>query len=117
MLIPFELGLISTDGQELEFSVIDGEVIYPEGKAVLLVRKPSNQFKIKVAQIPTPSLLRGFSAPVVLDYTYTPAQLLNLAAHDGDSFNRWEAMQNFINKPSSRYMRIQKHQQPNFLRN
>lgn len=93
MLIPLELGLISTDGQELEFSVIDGEVIYPEGKAVLLVRKPSNQFKIKVAQIPTPSLLRGFSAPVVLDYTYTPAQLLNLAAHDGDSFNRWEAMQ------------------------
>ncbi len=93
MLIPLELGLINNDGQELEFEVINGEAIYPEGKAVLLIRKQHNEFKIKVAQQPTPSLLRGFSAPVILDYAYTPAQLLNLAAHDSDSFNRWEAMQ------------------------
>jgi aminopeptidase N len=87
MLIPVELGLINNDGQELEFKVINGEAIYPEEKAVLLIRKQHNEFKIKVAQQPTPSLLRGFSAPVILDYAYTPAQLLNLAAHDSDSFN------------------------------
>jgi aminopeptidase N len=40
---------------------------------------------------PVPSLLRGFSAPVVLDYAYTDAQLLTLLAHDSDPFNRWEA--------------------------
>ncbi|MBX9597970.1 MAG: aminopeptidase N [Burkholderiales bacterium] len=93
MLIPLELGLISAAGQALEFSITDGEIIYPEEKAILLIAKQHNEFKIKVTQQPTPSLLRGFSAPVVLDYAYTPAQLLNLAAHDSDSFNRWEAMQ------------------------
>jgi aminopeptidase N len=40
-----------------------------------------------------PSLLRNFSAPVVLDIDYTDAELLTLLAHDTDAFNRWEAGQ------------------------
>ena len=40
---------------------------------------------------PTPSILRGFSAPVVLDHTPDNATLL---AYDTDPFNRWEAAQN-----------------------
>ncbi len=42
---------------------------------------------------PIPSLLRQFSAPVVLHRTYTLAELLYMLRHDGDSFNRWEACQ------------------------
>jgi aminopeptidase N len=42
---------------------------------------------------PVPSLLRRFSAPVVLDYPYTEDELLHLLAHDDDPFNRWEAAQ------------------------
>ena len=42
---------------------------------------------------PVPSILRGFSAPVVLDFDYTDAQLLTLLANDPDAFNRWEAGQ------------------------
>ena len=42
---------------------------------------------------PVPSILRGFSAPVVLDIDLTDAQLLTLLAHDSDAFNRWEAGQ------------------------
>jgi aminopeptidase N len=42
---------------------------------------------------PVPSLLRGFSAPVILKYPYTEAELLHLMANDDDSFNRWEAGQ------------------------
>ncbi len=42
---------------------------------------------------PVPSLLRGFSAPVILKYPYTEAELLHLMAHDDDLFNRWEAGQ------------------------
>ena len=42
---------------------------------------------------PVPSVLRGFSAPVVLDIDYSDAQLLTLLAHDTDAFNRWEASQ------------------------
>jgi aminopeptidase N len=42
---------------------------------------------------PVPSLLRGFSAPVILDYPYSEDDLLHLMAHDDDPFNRWEAAQ------------------------
>ena len=42
---------------------------------------------------PVPSLLRGFSAPVILNYPYTEAELLHLLANDDDPFNRWEAAQ------------------------
>jgi len=40
-----------------------------------------------------PSLLRGFSAPVVLDFPYAPAELTLLLAYDSDPFNAWEAGQ------------------------
>ncbi len=42
---------------------------------------------------PTPSLLRDFSAPVIVDYPYTEDDLAFLLAHDSDPFNRWEAGQ------------------------
>jgi aminopeptidase N len=46
-----------------------------------------------VTEEPVPSILRGFSAPVVVDMAYTDAQLLTLLANDPDPFNRWEAGQ------------------------
>ncbi|HYL89002.1 MAG TPA: aminopeptidase N [Burkholderiales bacterium] len=42
---------------------------------------------------PVPSLLRRFSAPVILNYPYSEADLLHLLANDDDPFNRWEAGQ------------------------
>jgi aminopeptidase N len=42
---------------------------------------------------PVPSLLRRFSAPVILNYPYTEDELLHLMARDDDAFNRWEAGQ------------------------
>ena len=51
---------------------------------------------INVTSQPVPSLLRGFSAPVVLDHDYSDAELLTLLAHDGDAFNRWEAGQRLM---------------------
>ena len=40
---------------------------------------------------PVPSLLRGFSAPVILERDVTPAERAFLLAHDSDPFNKWEA--------------------------
>jgi aminopeptidase N len=48
---------------------------------------------INVDAEPVPSILRGFTAPVVLEFDYTDAQLLTLLAFDPDPFNRWEAGQ------------------------
>ena len=51
---------------------------------------------------PVPSLLRGFSAPVILDYDYSDAELLALLAHDTDPFNRWEAGQRLALRRAAR---------------
>ncbi|HYN11398.1 MAG TPA: DUF3458 domain-containing protein, partial [Burkholderiales bacterium] len=61
---------------------------------VLSLKKPEEQFVFENLQSkPVPSLLRRFSAPVILKYPYTEADLLHLMASDDDAFNRWEAGQ------------------------
>ncbi|MCX8517755.1 MAG: DUF3458 domain-containing protein, partial [Rhodoferax sp.] len=73
--------------------------LHIQGKAagsshMLVLTQPSASFTFEqVAEEPVPSLLRGFSAPVVLDFDYSDTQLLTLLAHDSDPFNRWEAGQ------------------------
>jgi aminopeptidase N len=63
-------------------------------EAVLSLKKAEETFTFAgLKDKPVPSLLRGFSAPVILEYPYTEAELLQLMAHDDDAFNRWEAAQ------------------------
>jgi aminopeptidase N len=60
---------------------------------VLSLKKTEESFSFPVKEKPVPSLLRGFSAPVIVNYPYSEADLLHLLAHDDDPFNRWEAGQ------------------------
>src|SRR3954465_809929 len=61
---------------------------------LLSVKRPEEQYKFEnLKEKPVPSLLRGFSAPVILKYPYSEAELLHLMANDDDPFNRWEAGQ------------------------
>jgi aminopeptidase N len=61
---------------------------------VLDVKRPEEQYVFENLKAkPIPSLLRRFSAPVVLNYPYTEDDLLHLVAKDDDAFNRWEAAQ------------------------
>jgi aminopeptidase N len=61
---------------------------------ILSIRQHEEQFVFRgLDQKPVPSLLRGFSAPVILKYPYTEDELLHLMARDDDPFNRWEAGQ------------------------
>jgi aminopeptidase N len=61
---------------------------------MLSLRKPEESFVFTgLKEKPVPSLLRGFSAPVILNYPYSEADLLHLLANDDDPFNRWEAAQ------------------------
>ena len=46
--------------------------------------------------MPTPSLLRGFSAPVKLDYDYTSEQRLQLISSDSDPYVKWQANQELV---------------------
>ncbi len=93
--IPFALGLLGPDGRELALQLA-GE--RRSGSApttrVLSLRRPEERFEfVGVAQRPTPSLLRNFSAPVIVKYAFDADRLALLAAHDSDPFNRWEAIQ------------------------
>src|SRR5258708_25153404 len=61
---------------------------------VLSMKGPEEQYVFEnLKSKPVPSLLRGFSAPVILNYPYREKDLLHLMAHDDDPFNRWEAGQ------------------------
>jgi aminopeptidase N len=59
---------------------------------VLSLKKAEETFEFKTTSR-VPSLLRRFSAPVILNYPYTEDELLHLMAKDDDAFNRWEAAQ------------------------
>ena len=83
-VIPVALGLLGADGQALQ----------TQQPALFVMTDAQHQIVFEgLAAEPVPSLLRGFSAPVILDIDYSDAQLLTLLAHDSDPFNRWEAGQ------------------------
>ncbi|HUG77958.1 MAG TPA: aminopeptidase N [Burkholderiales bacterium] len=61
---------------------------------VLSLKQSEERFVFEgLKERPVPSLLRRFSAPVILRYPYSEGELLHLMAHDDDPFNRWEASQ------------------------
>ena len=81
-VIPVNVGLVGADGRELAAT------------QTLVVTQAAESFTFSnIDAEPVPSILRGFSAPVILDHDYSDEQLLALLAHDADPFNRWEAGQ------------------------
>jgi aminopeptidase N len=91
-VIPVRIGLLgAASGVALPLTV-DGHAVGEDYLLVLSDASHSITFQ-NVAELPVPSILRGFSAPVVLEFDYTDAQLLTLLACDADPFNRWEAGQ------------------------
>jgi aminopeptidase N len=61
---------------------------------VLDVREARQRFRFVDVTVPVvPSLLRGFSAPVQLQFDYSDRELAFLAAYDSDPVNRWDAAQ------------------------
>ena len=92
-VIPLAMGLIGRDGQALPLQ-LEGEA-QPVGTERVLVLNEARSFFtfVNLDVEPVPSLLRGFSAPVVLADHLADADLLTLLQHDTDPFNRWEAGQ------------------------
>ena len=92
-VIPFAVGLLGPDGKDLPLRM-EGEGTAGSGTRVLELHQSTQRFRfIDVPTEPVPSLLREFSAPVMLEYSYRDDELAFLAANDSDAFNRWEAMQ------------------------
>ncbi|MCS6766062.1 MAG: aminopeptidase N [Candidatus Protistobacter heckmanni] len=91
--IPFALGLLDARGVDMPLT-LQGESGPGKTSRVLELKEAEQTFVFTgVKKQPVPSLLRDFSAPVILDYAYSEAELLHLLSHDSDPFNRWEAGQ------------------------
>ena len=91
--IPLTLELLLPDGSAQPLQLM-GETVAAGTTRTLLVNEASRTFTFThVAEKPLPSLLRGFSAPVELDYPYSAEDNIFLMQHDSDAFNRWAATQ------------------------
>ncbi|WP_428029288.1 aminopeptidase N [Ancylobacter sp.] len=91
MVIPLAVGLVGPDGRDMPLTLDDGS---NAERGVLLVTQPRQSFVFRdVPHRPVPSLNRGFSAPVKLSSDLSTADLLFLARHDSDPFNRFDAAQ------------------------
>lgn len=92
MMIPVKVALFDREGRQTAFRL--PECIAEQTETVLLLTEAEQQFVLQgVGKEVVPSLLRGFSAPVKLQFQYTDAELALLLAHDTDAFARWEAAQ------------------------
>ncbi len=88
--IPFALGLLDSQGKAL--------TIEHEGQALdtVLLELVDEQHTWdfhNIPEKPVASLLRDFSAPVIVEFERPEAELILLARHDTDPFARWEAVQ------------------------
>lgn len=93
--IPVSIGLLDSNGQQLQLQVAGEGGSSADFSRLLELRGTEESYTFtNIAESPTPSLLRGFSAPVKLEYDYSDDELALLVANDEDSFCRWEAAQN-----------------------
>ena len=91
--IPVRMVLFSPAGEPLPLHT-DGQTAAEGNERVLLLEDAQRTFVFEhVRCAPIPSLLRGFSAPVILEYAATATELAVLVEHDADGFNRWDASQ------------------------
>jgi aminopeptidase N len=78
LVVPVAYGLMAQDGRDMAAGVLE-------------LTEAQQAFTFDLPERPVPSLLRGFSAPVILDRPTVPGKRAFLFAADPDPFNRWEA--------------------------
>ncbi|WP_313951863.1 aminopeptidase N [Accumulibacter sp.] len=94
--IPVAIGLSGPHGDDFPLLLADEGGAAGSGRTTRVLSLTENEQRFvfeDVAAAPVPSLLRDFSAPVILDFCWSDEELSHLLAHDSDPFNRWEAGQ------------------------
>ena len=93
-VIPVQMGLLTASGQPIALQLQGEDAVQAVASRMLVLTEAEQRFVFSnVSEAPVPSLLRSFSAPVVLEHEFSDADLLTLLAHDSDPFNQWEASQ------------------------
>ena len=99
MVIPVALGLVDESGNDLPLNTDDPALSSKRSDedattAVLAISESEQSVTFTgIEAVPVPSLLRGFSAPVILEVPYSDDDLAFLASQDNDPYNRWAAGQ------------------------
>ena len=94
--ITVRMGLVGDNGSAVSFRLsangplANEHVVLVTGKTQIQPVYPETNVKI------VPSLLRNFSAPVILQDDLSSSERLHLLAHDPDMFNRWDAAQTLL---------------------
>ncbi|HYP34221.1 MAG TPA: aminopeptidase N, partial [Burkholderiaceae bacterium] len=92
-VIPVRFALFTRDGRPVPLK-LEGDADGAPLERVLVLSEAQATFRFRdVPADAVPSVLRDFSAPVILDDGLSDADRLVLLAHDTDPVNRWEAGQ------------------------
>ena len=108
--IPVAFGLVSADGLDMlgaagtsaGFSVVveaDVDIENPNADGTLVAHLKGERARLRFTGVPSDaevSFLRGFSAPVRVDYPRDRDVRRRLAANDPDGFARWDAAQTLV---------------------
>lgn len=91
LMIPVAIGLLDREGRSLPLQLA-GETEAGEETRVLVVNATEQSFTfVGLEHEPLPSLLRGYSAPVKIEYAWHRSDLALLMQKDSDAFCRWDA--------------------------
>ncbi len=90
--IPIRFGLLDKTGADMQ---IKTRSLAVRDDLIILTKRKTKVVFDEVAARPHPSLLRGFSAPVVLNFRESEKALMLRARYDSDLYNRWEACNRF----------------------
>lgn len=105
--IPIVVALFDTDGHPVETELQAGlQTKSPKQHEHTLVLMDAVQEFVftGLTSQPIPSLLRGFSAPVMVQTELTGRDLAVLAGHDNDPFCRWDAGQTLARQEILRWL-------------
>ena len=91
LVLPIKFGLIGPNGSPMGWESVSGAEVRDE--MIVLDQASAEVTFTGVPNRPVASLLRGFSAPVILQSNAGQEDKLFLARHDSDPFNRWQALQ------------------------
>jgi len=92
-VLPVRFALFTRDGQAVPLQ-LEGDAAAGPAERVLVLSETEATYRFTgVPADVVPSVLRDFSAPVILDDGLGDADSLVLLAHDTDPVNRWEAGQ------------------------
>lgn len=81
----------------LHIPIAIGFLNRPDATHILELREKTQTWTFdEHAEKPVLSVLRGFSAPVILHYDREPKEHILLATQDTDPFSRWQAVQDIV---------------------